>query len=193
MRVLSVYPEHVEAFRRGLRTIETRTWSLDYRGPLALYATKRDPLSKAAFDDPLASAVMWALGEGKPDGMKRVDLVRGAITVVVDLVNCLPIVGPETNLFNLPDDVTGVLRVSEHDLVRWNRCPDGLGVSWRPRCNLTAELRFGMYVPGNFGLVFANPRPLARPVKLPRSQVPQGRPWPLIGEAFNQVFAQVSR
>ena len=41
MKALSVYPKWADLIRRGIKTIEVRTWSTSYRGPLLICATQR--------------------------------------------------------------------------------------------------------------------------------------------------------
>lgn len=176
MKVLSLYPEHAEAFRRGLRTIETRSWSTTYRGPLAIYATKRKTLREASWENPQGRASHFALRGIGVDSWHH-----GAITVVLDLVDCLPI-------FEDPDDVPDEGPFIHRDpiderLLEVSR-EDAAGSYF------LQEGRMGYFEQGNYGLVLANPRPI-EPVKLPRSQVPQGRPWDLRGEALDQVLAQM--
>lgn len=151
MKVQSIYPEHVKAFELGLRTVETRTWSTEYRGPLALYATTRHPCSARALEDDCARHVFSELHHRD----------RAAHQVE----------GP----FILADDEWVVIDDPDH------------ADDYRP------EARYGMFDQGNFGHVYANARPLATPVRIPRRQVPQGRPIDLTGSALVEVLAQVIR
>lgn len=66
----------------GLKEFETRGWATKYRGPLAIHAAARKPKLWDA-----NSTIMAALS-----GRKRslVNLERGCIVCVVDLVDCIP-------------------------------------------------------------------------------------------------------
>lgn len=84
VKAYTLYPEHVECFRRGLRTIETRYQPTRYRGPILLHAGIRDPASPAAARDPISRAAMTAIGPAA-------ELTRGAIVLSAQLVDCVPI------------------------------------------------------------------------------------------------------
>ena len=96
MRVLSLYPEHVEALRLGLRTVETRSWRTGLRERIALHASLRDPDSAEARRDPISRRVMDALPHGRP-------IPRGVIAMTVRVVDCAPIGGPFDFVFSDAD------------------------------------------------------------------------------------------
>ncbi len=173
-----MFPEHAAAFRHGLRTIETRSWSTSYRGPLAIYATKRKIHRESSWENPQSRASHFALEE-----VGVTSWHHGAITCVVDLVACLPIYEDPLDCPEPGDG--GPFIYADPDFVQIHDDPDDFCPTY-----LGGETRFGYFEQGNFGLVLVNARPV-EPVKLPRSQVPQGRPWDLRGEALDQVLAQL--
>lgn len=159
IRALTVYPEHAELFRLGIRTIETRGYSTDYRGPVFIHASKRDPDSAAARRDPIGSRALAAIPHGDP-------LPIGAVTSVAQLVEVAPIGGPYS--FR-----TGIVQGDEGDfpdnrvIVRhppmgdWS--PESLCID-RPHEDITDQLPFGDFTPGRYGWVLADVWPLPRPV-----------------------------
>jgi hypothetical protein len=50
MRTISLWQPWASAVALGLKNIETRGWSTNYRGPLAIHAAKR-PISRATRED----------------------------------------------------------------------------------------------------------------------------------------------
>ena len=70
----------------GAKTLETRSWGTDYRGPLAIHASKRWIKEDRAlvYDEPFNTA-LWKYGfDNQP---------LGVVLAIVDLVYCYPIVG----------------------------------------------------------------------------------------------------
>lgn len=155
-KVLSLYPEHVEAFRLGLRTVETRAFQTSYRGRIYLHASLRHPDSAEARRDPISRAVMAAIPHGDP-------ILCGFIRVSAELVDCAPIGGPF-------DFRTGVVEGDEGDwpgrhvvVVHGDGevivdCPDG------PNWSLTSEAALGDFRPGRWAWLFNDIQPLAEPV-----------------------------
>jgi hypothetical protein len=89
----------------GAKQFETRSWSTNYRGPLAIHAGKGlGDLSKHDFeelcnDDPFYDALAKGLAAGLQSGPGMFNsrtyfdpnaLPRGAIIAVCDLVDCIP-------------------------------------------------------------------------------------------------------
>jgi len=75
----------------GAKTIETRNWSTDYRGELAIHAAKGFPIDaqEICLDDPFRDALM-AAGYGDPDA-EDFTLPRGvvvAMTQLADVIRC---------------------------------------------------------------------------------------------------------
>jgi len=89
MKCLTIRQPHVAAIFAGLKPFETRTWSTNYRGPLAIHAAvnlDRDKL----FD--------WMNGVW-PDWAERLmrkgfdarSTAIGAVVGTVELVSCVPV------------------------------------------------------------------------------------------------------
>ncbi|HRI17248.1 MAG TPA: CheR family methyltransferase, partial [Burkholderiaceae bacterium] len=87
----------LEAPRASVKTIETRSWSTSFRGPLAIHAGKAQPGSFERVGDWVTS--MWGDGSwsmverpsGSLDPVRCVELPLGAVVAVADLVDVVPI------------------------------------------------------------------------------------------------------
>lgn len=92
MKCLSLWNPWATAIAVGTKTIETRSWSTSYRGPLAIHAAQKYPPVAAEF-----AAVERALGR-LPARMPS-----GAILVVCELVDVRPAfhipIGPVERLY----------------------------------------------------------------------------------------------
>lgn len=135
MRILTIRPPWAQAIFHG-KDVENRTWSTDYRGPVAVHAGVR--FDTGAWDHgPLAAWVSgyWGITRENFTG----DMLRGgAIIGVVDLVDVHQ--GHNT----------------ERDRFRAVRSCYQVGKPFGP-CSPWAE-------PDAYHLVLANPRPLAEPI-----------------------------
>jgi hypothetical protein len=89
----------------GEKTIETRTWSTNYRGPLLIVSTKSPPIAPAGFALALADLVDCRPMEGKDEAAARCKRYDGAYAFV--LANVRPIV---------PLPVRGARRIFDVDI-----------------------------------------------------------------------------
>lgn len=150
MKLLSLWQPHASACLclhpvGAAKGVETRPWDTDYRGPVLIHATKRRILAEL-----IQYSCRWSwcgalaplgLRMGGPAGLDEL-LPFGAVLGLVDLVDCRP---------------TASFTVGELDTVRMPEGEDLPALGW-------TERQMGDYTPGRYGLVFARPRPLARPV-----------------------------
>lgn len=75
----------------GVKTLETRSWKTEYRGPLAIHAAKTFPgFAKAQTETPAFWEVVEAHGlvERRPDGVEVAKFPLGAVVATVQLVDC---------------------------------------------------------------------------------------------------------
>lgn len=81
LKALSLWQPWASLIAIGAKRIETRSWSTDYRGPVAIHASKHwtDKESVLVTTEPFATALR-----------AHVSLPFGAIVAVADLVDCLP-------------------------------------------------------------------------------------------------------
>jgi hypothetical protein len=75
VRAITLWQPWASLVAQGAKTVETRSWSTDYRGPLAIHAARRRPR-------PDETTHLRAL-TGAP-------LPLGAIIAVCELVDCVP-------------------------------------------------------------------------------------------------------
>lgn len=81
MKALTLTQPWASLVAMGVKTIETRSWSTRYRGPLAIHAAVAMP----------PEAISFAVEERAAHGWlpPYVDLPRGAIVAVVELLACV--------------------------------------------------------------------------------------------------------
>jgi len=72
MKTLTLYEPWATLIRMGRKTIETRSWGTDYRGPLAIHAGKQKP-------------DIWACGEF---GLDPKAMHCGEILCIVNMIAC---------------------------------------------------------------------------------------------------------
>lgn len=72
MKALTLYEPWATLIRTGKKTIETRSWGTQYRGPLAIHAGKK-------------KADVWACGEF---GLDPKAMHRGEILCIVNMIEC---------------------------------------------------------------------------------------------------------
>lgn len=99
MKVLSLWQPWASLVTLGVKTIETRSWSTKYRGPLAIHAAARGPvpvetgqyhISITATGPWLWRGWGWTADSTEPIGWA---LPLGAIVATCTLVDVVPIVG----------------------------------------------------------------------------------------------------
>ena len=87
MKVLSVMQPHASFIAWNIKTIETRSWPTDYRGPLLIHASKRIPAKVRkdidAAKNPVIEKILWQRN------LDIRDLPYGAIIGVVNLYDVI--------------------------------------------------------------------------------------------------------
>ena len=160
MKAITLWQPWASLVIAGIKCNETRSWSTDYRGPLAIHAAKKpaseiaeflSALDCVAFSDLLAKA-----------GLPIVrNLPRGTILGTVDLIDC----GKIKPVWN-----GGVMEYTVADF------HDGL----LPIVPSMREKSMGDYTPGRFAWRLANPVAFAEPIPCRGMQglwtVPAGLP-----------------
>lgn len=141
MKAISLWQPWASAIALGSKQIETRHWSTNYRGVIAIHAAKR--LVRSEFDDFNSSytwlAALHALGKTMGDGKRLENLMPfGAIVAVARLVTVRP---------------TESFTIYEVEVV--NRAHPGY--QWRER-------DMGDFYPGRFGWVLQDVHMLPNPV-----------------------------
>ena len=125
----------------GEKINETRSWKTDYRGELAVLASKGFPgWAKELCDEEPFKSALWRLGFNRAE-----ELPRGQLVGAVLLNECLPIVRPD----DAPSiNLNGAIL-------------DSVGRRWTVPY---PELAFGDFTPGRFAWRATHPRGLAQPV-----------------------------
>ena len=98
VKAISLWQPWASLVAVGAKKIETRSWSTNYRGPLAIHAAKKWNLELSSM------LAMWHVQNGlaplvgKPldlsrelwSGVKEEHLPRGAVIAICKLVDCIP-------------------------------------------------------------------------------------------------------
>jgi hypothetical protein len=141
VKALTVRQPWASLIAAGVKTIETRSWSTAYRGPIAVHA------GKAGVAEPWSVPGLAAAVDALPQ-----PLPMGAVVAVADLVDVLPMVTRPV--------------VFDHLFVR----RDGALFVWReadrpnrPR-SFTDQRPFGGFAAGRFAWLLENVRPLEQPL-----------------------------
>ncbi len=86
MKALTLTQPWATLMALGLKTIETRSWYTNYRGPLAIHAAKGFPRwARKLADDAFYSDLALYLGEGKHSNA----LPRGVVVGICELINVI--------------------------------------------------------------------------------------------------------
>lgn len=151
LSTLTLYPEHAELFRLGLRTVETRTRRTNHRGRLLLHAGKRDPDSKVALSSPRSLAAL--------DAIRHFDAIpMGVIVASCLLVECAPIV-EHTGMDDNPVEVYSTYDGRDLAIQRVIGDPsraENVTTEW-----ITEQLPFGDWTPGRYAWILADVVPTA--------------------------------
>ena len=142
MKALTLWQPWASAIALGSKRIETRSWSTNYRGPLAIHAAKRRNVDELIY---YGCCWNWCGALGVKMGRHNDiwdTLPFGAIVATCELVDCRP---------------TETFTVGELDT---KRRPDGdvhHTYAW-------TERQLGNFDPGRFGWLLADIVPLDEPV-----------------------------
>lgn len=85
-KALSLWQPHAQAIALGIKPFETRGWSTDYRGPLAIHAAKK-VFREKDYDYAYFVEASKRLKQG---GCPVWALDYGKVLCVVDVVDCVP-------------------------------------------------------------------------------------------------------
>lgn len=162
--VLSLWQPWATLMALGVKTIETRSWSTRYRGPLLIHAAKRKPKfedMRVVVDNPVAWAAWCLAGLVDEDGNVQPGPL-GAVVAHVELVDVLPIVAGGD-----PIDLS-------RPFIAWwagaaPGSPEGRLYIWEEDEaveRITHEAPFGDYRRGRFAWMTENARRLPVPVPM---------------------------
>ena len=107
MKALTLYEPWAFLVAVRAKKIETRSWKTDYRGPLAIHASKNIPSfaeimceTEEHFNDALKDAGIYFTG----DVPLKVLIPCGAVLCICNLVDCLKILRQDGSEAQLEDD-----------------------------------------------------------------------------------------
>ena len=165
MKALTIRQPWASLIAAGVKTIETRSWSTRYRGPLAIHAGKASTLEglvdledgwefirlgdwsvgRAGAGSEAATGMMEMYG---PDG-SHFDLSFGAVVATCTLADVVPVFGP------LPDDVPPGRHEVQRDRRGLRNFDPHRGFSW----DATDQLPFGDFTPGRYAWLLTGIEP----------------------------------
>ena len=134
MKAISLWQPWATLIAIGAKRIETRSWYTNYRGPLAIHASKKWSYELARMcREPYFDPALGVKGYSNPD-----DLPRGCIVATCTLDDCCAI----------GDQLGGCIWLNG------NRLP----------LPAYPERAFGDYTPGRWAWMLKNIRPLTEPI-----------------------------
>lgn len=170
MKALTIRQPWASLIAAGVKTIETRSWSTKYRGPLAIHAGKRRPghgeVGDWCFDD-CGHDRGWIAPTDGHDGYTGEPIPSivgdfmplGAVVATCTLADVIPIVAPG----GFVGHTIGVLDPGEDGdpdgLWEWRPPQDGgeaHSTSWH---NRTDQLPFGDFTPGRYAWLLTDIAP----------------------------------
>jgi hypothetical protein len=123
----------------GAKKVETRSWATNYRGPLAIHASKKQFNTDSYFDRELHT---FAYALGLPDIFSFDTLPYGTVIATCKLVDCLEIHGG-----------------GEFHVYIGNDCSDYIALPVK-----SVEYAFGDYTPGRYAWMLEDVRILPEPI-----------------------------
>jgi hypothetical protein len=142
MKSLSLWQPWASLVVAGVKTIETRSWATDYRGPLAIHAAKLSYMELVSIVGPTSYLHAPLRDAGLPNIM---DVPRGVILGTAELVGCYRV---ESFAISSDNRTRPILKVN-----------DGL-----LRGLTDLELSLGDFTPGRFGWMLTNPVQFGVPI-----------------------------
>lgn len=181
LRCITLHQPYAGLAAHGIKRFETRSWATSWRGPVAIHAGKTDvgmvgPYGRGMYGD---ADALWKLpndgflGERLHDPRRYEDVFEvigsaplGAVVAVADLTDCTPIV--EEDDIEIDVSATGgavVVNDAGSELTLW--AYDGGhhpgGDPWDEH-DISDQLPYGHWEPGNWALRLENVRRLAEPI-----------------------------
>lgn len=162
MKALTLWQPWASLVALGVKTIETRSWSTKYRGPLAIHAAARRPpvltsvggwtvFSRSRVLDPYDTRMVCV------ETNRSVPLPLGAVVATADLVDVVPIV-------ECPEYRRDARRNWSGTIV----CQGAPGTLWLaepgPVHPIHDQLPYGDFTPGRYAWILDNIEALDKPV-----------------------------
>lgn len=159
MKAISIHQPWASLIAYEAKKYETRSWATDYRGPIAIHATVRDPAN-------LFNYMLCEFIDAARAALDVTDfslLPRGHVIATAELVGCHHITtfdGNPDRIYLPRFDQVGACSIKEI---------------------VDNELLFGDFTPGRYAWEFANVKLLLEPVPTKGKQRLWEWKWPLAG------------
>lgn len=163
MKALTVWQPWASLVALGVKTIETRSWSTSYRGPLAIHAAKRRPkmaeamlLEEAGLTRLVDLPFIWS----KTDPL----IPFGSVVATCELVDVWPIHCSYSRSGERPYEYNVLSQVTAEDPDDHDRKAliFGEGMSWWR--DMRDQFPYGDFSPGRFAWLLAYIKPLPEPI-----------------------------
>lgn len=172
MKALTIRQPWASLIAAGVKTIETRSWSTEYRGPLAIHAGKAKPeRSEEGCGVPVGHDWLpvedfdgsWRLehfARGCTGAPYDIDMPLGAVVATCTLADVVPIGGPYSFRTGIAEGDEGDFPdsrvVVRQPAVGW--APESLVID-RPHEDITDQLPFGDFTPGRWAWLLTDITP----------------------------------
>ena len=151
MKALTVRQPWAQLIALGVKSIETRSWSTGYRGPLAIHAGR----VKVPITDPGMTEAWRPLCDVERGGMLTHPVPLGAVVAVADLVDVVPMIDGSLGWTEDSDTPPAALVLS------WDT--SAMLVDTRatgPFPDYSDQLPYGDFSPGRYAWLLDNVRPI---------------------------------
>ncbi len=160
MKAITVWQPWATLLACGAKKYETRSWPTKYRGPIAIHAAKKNPMSLKDIlygDTAMKMHYILAREFGSSQGDWD-DLPLGAIIATAELANCWYIVAhPGTNV-----DIAKHIPIGVESMSTDKHAPD-FADYFVPT---EQEIIFGDWTPGRYAWEIANVKMLPDPISV---------------------------
>ena len=166
MKAITIFQPWASLIALGVKTIETRSWKTNYRGPLAIHAAKTtnelEFLAGANHRTTAEQAIVDAL---RPYFTKWDDLPLGSVVAVANLADCIPMYEDTVDEWGLwhnepPIEDDSFLTVGS-SLMYWTPSAFGHGSAGR---HITDQRPYGDFQPGRWAWLLEDIQPLPEPI-----------------------------
>lgn len=161
MKALTIRQPWASLIAHGVKTIETRSWSTKYRGPLAIHAGRARPpvIDFGRWSVPPVVDALCEWGqEGERPLLRRIDMPLGAVVTTCTLADVVPMVAPgHVPPVNVATGEGRSILIHPDGSLWGNHCPDTTVFDWQ---DLTDQLPFGDFTPGRWAYLLDRIEPV---------------------------------
>jgi len=162
MKALSLWQPWASLVALRVKTIETRSWSTSYRGPLAIHAAKHVPWKKRADEGERASAMTDEIPRPLWEAMKaNVDeypllwserCPRGVVVATCQLVDVVEMFERASDTGLIPPDRALILTPTDEGGLRWTEPLSHAAHGWNIHC-CEDQRPYGDFAPGRYAWI----------------------------------------